>query len=74
LFNEVSARGQPRQQVSLLHFQPEEGYLKTVIYRSASPITALRACAQSDALYVALLGEELKVLRVEYDALRLRKR
>jgi hypothetical protein len=72
LFNEVSARGRPRQQVNLLHFQPAEGYVKTVLYRSERPITALRACAQPDALYVGVFEENLKVLLVEYDALRKR--
>jgi hypothetical protein len=72
LFNEVSARRRPRHQVCLLHFWPEEGYVKTVLYRSERPTTALRACLQRDALFVALLEDNLRVLRVEYDALRKR--
>ncbi len=72
LFNEISARGQPRYQVSLLHFLPAQGYLKTVLYRSERPIAALRAVPEREALYVALLEENLRVLRVEYDALRKR--
>jgi hypothetical protein len=72
LFNEISARGQPRYQVSLLHFLPAQGYLKTVLYRSERPTAALRAAPEREALYVALLDENLRVLRVEYDALRKR--
>jgi len=72
LFDEVSARRRPRYQVCLLHFWPEQGYVKTVLYRSERPITALRACLQRDALFVALLEDDLRVLRVEYDALRKR--
>ena len=70
LFNEISARQHPRYQVSLLHFLPAEGYQKTVLYRSEYPVTALRAMPASEALYVALLQEDLRVLRVEYRALR----
>ena len=69
LFNEVSPRDRPRCRVCLLYFQPERGYVKTVLYRSERPVSELRTCAQADALYVALLGEELRVLRVEYDSL-----
>ena len=72
LFNEVSARDRPRYRVCLLHFQPEKGYVKAVLYRSERPITALRACVQGQALYVALLEENLRVLRVGYDELRKR--
>ncbi len=72
LFNEVSSRDRPRCRVCLLHFLPERGYVKAVLYRSERPIAALRACAQADALYVALLGGDLRVLRVEYDSLRKR--
>jgi hypothetical protein len=70
LFNEFSPRDRLRCRVCLLHFRPDQGYVKAVLFRSKRPIAALRACAQNDALYVALLGEELKVLRVEYDSLR----
>jgi hypothetical protein len=70
LFDEVSARGPTRFQVCLLHFRPEAGYAKTVLYRCQRPVVALRACAQPDALFVALLGERLRVLRVDYGALR----
>ncbi len=72
LFNEVSSRDRPRCRVCLLHFQPEVGYVKAVLYRSERPVSELRACAQGDALYVALLGDELRVLRVEYGSLRSR--
>jgi hypothetical protein len=70
LFDEISARRQPGYQVSLLHFLPAEGYQKTVLFRSTRPVTALRAVPASEALYVALLQEDLRVLRVEYGALR----
>jgi hypothetical protein len=69
LFNEVSARRRPRYQVCLLHFQSEQGYVKTVLYRSERPITALRTCLHRDALFVALLEDSLRVLRLELDVL-----
>ncbi len=72
LFNEISPRDRPRCRVCLLHFQPERGYVKAVLYRSERPVSELRACAQGDALYVALIGEDLRVLRVGYDSLRSR--
>jgi hypothetical protein len=69
LFDEVSSRERPPYRVCLLHFLPERGYVKAVLYRSERPSTAIRACAQGDALYVALLGDDLRVLRVEYGSL-----
>ncbi len=69
LYDELSTRG-PRHQVSLLHFQPETGYVKTVLHRCPGPISALRASPQPDALFVAVLEDSLKVLRVEYAELR----
>jgi hypothetical protein len=70
LFNEISARQHSRYQVSLLSFLPAEGYQKTVLYRSDHPVIALRAVPAGEALYVALLQENLRVLRVDYGALR----
>ena len=70
LFNEISPRSRPRYQISLLHFSPAQGYLKTVLYRSEQPATALRAIAAHEALFVGLIEENLRVLRVEYDALQ----
>jgi hypothetical protein len=70
LFDELSARGRTRYQLCLLHFRSEQGYAKIVLYRSERPVVALQACAQPDALYVALLEEKLRVLRVEYSRLR----
>jgi hypothetical protein len=74
LFNEISARDRPRYQVCLLHFLPAEGYRKTVLYRSERPVGALRAVPGREALFVALLDENLRVLRVEYDAIQKRER
>jgi hypothetical protein len=72
LFDELSSRERPPYRVCLLHFLPERGYVKALLYRSERPLASLRACAQDDALYVALLGDDLRVLRVEYDSLRRR--
>jgi len=70
LFDELSARRRGLWQVSLLHPAPEKGYLKTILYRSERPITALQAVAAREALYVAFLEDNLRVLRVDYGALR----
>jgi hypothetical protein len=69
LFAELSAR-QSGHHLSLLHFEARSGYVKTVLCRFPGPISGLRASVQPDALYVAVLADSLKVLRVDYGRLR----
>jgi hypothetical protein len=72
LFDELSTQRRRRWQISLLHPSQENGYLKTVLYRSERPVAALQAVAARNAFFVAFLEENLRVIRVDYSALRQR--
>lgn len=69
LYNETAARSQRRYLISLLHPWSGDRYQKTVLYRSARPIASLHAAQARDVLYVAFLEDNLRVLRVEFNAL-----